>query len=188
MFNIVINNAPLVLKSRMMLYAEDSKVIGPASTLEDTSQLRKDPELLSMWVKSWLLTFNVSKCRVLHFEQKNINTTCSLKGQSLSPVLEECDLGVIVENHLKFRNHVKKVAASASSSLGLIKRTISSCSPKILNLLYKGIVQSRLETCMVHASPLFKKDIQRRDTKMVSGMHELPSPTRVCKLKLPTLV
>ena len=33
MFNIFINDAPLVLKSMMTLYADDSKVIGPASTL-----------------------------------------------------------------------------------------------------------------------------------------------------------
>ena len=43
---------------------------------------------------------------------------------------------------------------------------------------------------MVLASPFFKKDakiledIQRRATKMVSGLHELPYPTRFCKLKL----
>ena len=92
MFNIFINDAPLALKSKMMLYADDSKVISQASTLEDTSQLQKDLDLLSMWVKSWLLTFNVSKCHVFHFGHKNINTTYSLYGQSLSPVLEECDL------------------------------------------------------------------------------------------------
>ena len=113
---------------------------------------------------------------------------------SISKVLKECDLGVIVDSDLKFSTHAKKAAASASSSLGLIKRTISSRSPKILSLLYKGLVWPRLETGMVLASPFFKKDakiledVQRRATKMVSGLHELPYPTRLCKLKLPTLV
>ena len=162
----------------MTLYADDSKVIGPANTLEDTSQLQNDLDLLSVWAKSWLLTFNVSKCHVLHFGHKNINTTYSLYGQLLSPVLEEHDLGVIVDNDLKFSTHTKKAAASASSSLGLIKRTI----------------RPWLETGMVLASPFFKKDakilevVQRRATKMVSGLRGLPYPTRPCKLKLPTLV
>ena len=46
---------------------------------------------------------------------------------------------------------------------------------------------------MVIVSPFFKKDarilkdIQRSATKMVSGLHELPYPTMLCKLKLPTL-
>ena len=48
MFNSFINDAPLALKSRMTLYADDSKVIGPASILEDTSQLQNDLDLLSM--------------------------------------------------------------------------------------------------------------------------------------------
>ncbi|KAK2716212.1 hypothetical protein QYM36_010702 [Artemia franciscana] len=52
MFNIFINDAPLALKSKMTLYTDDSKAIGPASTLEDTSQLQKDLDLLSMWAKS----------------------------------------------------------------------------------------------------------------------------------------
>ena len=47
---------------------------------------------------------------------------------------------------------------------------------------------------MVPVSPFFKKDVkiledvQRRATKMMSGLHELPYPTRPCKLKLSTLV
>ncbi|XP_065573812.1 uncharacterized protein LOC136035769 [Artemia franciscana] len=146
MFNIFVNYVPLAHKSKMTLYADDSKVIGPASTLEDISQLQKDLDLLSMWAKSWLLTFNLSKCHVLHFGHKNINTNYSLYCWPLSPVLEEHDLGVIVDKHLKFSTHTKKAAALASSSLGLIKRTICSCSPKILSLLYKGHVQPRLET------------------------------------------
>ncbi|XP_065565873.1 uncharacterized protein LOC136030760 [Artemia franciscana] len=140
----------------MMLYADDSKVIGPASTLEDIFELQKDLDLLSMWANSWLLTFNVSKYHVLHFGHKNINTTYSLYGHSLS-TMEEHDLRVIVDEHLKFSTHAKKAVASASSSLGLIKRTISSCSSKLLNLLFKGLVWPRLETGMVLAFPFFKK-------------------------------
>ena len=147
-----------------------------------------------MWGKSWIHTFSVSKCHVLHFEHKLINTTYSFYTQPLYALLEECDLGVIVDNHLKFSTHVKKATASASSSIELIKRTISSCLPKILSLLYKGLVWPRLETGMIHASPFFKKDVkileddQRKVTKMVSGLHELPYSTRLCKPKLPTLV
>ena len=48
MFNIFVNDAPLVLKSKMTLYADDSKVICPASTLEDPPQLQKDLDLLSV--------------------------------------------------------------------------------------------------------------------------------------------
>ena len=75
-----------------------------------------------------------------------------------------------------FSTHAKKAATSASSSLGLIKRTISSHSPKILSLSYKRLVWPRLETGMVLESPFFKKDVkiledvQRRATMMVSGL------------------
>ncbi|KAK2717691.1 hypothetical protein QYM36_006462, partial [Artemia franciscana] len=58
MFNISINDVLLALKSRMTLYADDSKVIGPATNLEDASQLQKDLDLLSMmWnfnIQCWI--------------------------------------------------------------------------------------------------------------------------------------
>ena len=67
-------------------------------------------------------------------------------------------------------------AAGASSALGLIKRTISTCSPKVISLQYKGPVRPKLEVGKPLASPYFKKDIkvledvQRRSTKVISGM------------------
>ena len=116
--------------------------------------------------------------------------------QFLSPVLEERDLGVIVDNHLKFSTHAKAAAAASSLARAHKKNNflLFSYSRTILSHLYKGLVWPRLETGMVLASPFFKKDVkiledvQRRATKVGSGLHELPCPTRLCKLKLPTLV
>jgi hypothetical protein len=60
--------------------------------------------------------------------------------------------------------------------LGLIKHTISTCSSKVISLLYKGLVHPKLEVGMSLASSYLKKDIkvlkdvQRRATKVISGM------------------
>jgi hypothetical protein len=59
--------------------------------------------------------------------------------------------------------------------------------------LYKALVRPRLEIGMSLASPYFKKDreilekVQRRATKMVDGLKQVPYKERLHHLKLPTL-
>jgi len=49
--------------------------------------------------------------------------------------------------------------------MGLIKHTLFTCSPKVINLLYKGLVHPKLEVGMALVSPYFKKD-----TKVLEDM------------------
>ena len=111
----------------------------------------------------------------------------------MSSVNNEQDLGVTIDNELKFSNDTKRSATGASSTMGLIKCTISTCSLKVISLLYKELVHPKLEVGMSLASPYFKKDIKFvgicRDIPLViSGMQELSYPVRLSKLNLPTFV
>jgi hypothetical protein len=59
--------------------------------------------------------------------------------------------------------------------------------------LYKALVRPRLESGMSLTSPYFKKDkeilerVQRRATKMVKNLKQMPYTERLGHLKLPTL-
>jgi len=71
--------------------------------------------------------------------------------------------------------------------MGLIRRTLSICSPKVIKLLYRGLVGPKLEGGLSLA-PHFKKgikvlkDVQKRAAKVISGMQELSYPARLAKL------
>jgi hypothetical protein len=58
------------------------------------------------------------------------------------------DLGVIVDNKLRFHSHVQQVVSQAKSILGLLKRTISSLEAKILIKLLKDLVKPHFDFAM----------------------------------------
>ena len=193
LFNFYINDAPNLLSNLLTLYADDSKLVGKAAIPSDLQSIQTDLDILGSWADKWLLSFNAEKCHVIHFGKHNPHQQYHLQGNPLSAVTEERDLGVIVDHRLSFSTHAKSVSSSAFQSLGLIKRTISSRHPKVFMKLYKALVCPHLEIGMSLASPYFKKDreilekVQRRATKMVDGLKQVPYKERLRHLKLPTL-
>ena len=105
----------------------------------------------------------------------------------------EEDLGILVDNELKFEHHINRIVKKANSSLGTIKRTFTSLNSSTFTLLYKSLVRSQLEYCQEVWSPTRKglidklEKVQRRATKMVRNLRDLPYEERLQTLKLPSL-
>ena len=103
------------------------------------------------------------------------------------------DLGVIFDNKLLFRNHIAKKSAIANRNLGLIFKSFTYLNKEMFLCLYKSIVRPHLEYATTVWSPMYKKDsiilenTQRRVTKMVNSLKELPYEARLKKLGLPSL-
>jgi hypothetical protein len=52
----------------------------------------------------------------------------------------EGDLGIPLDDELKFDQHAQSVASKVLQTLGIVKTTFCSRSPKLISKLYKGIV------------------------------------------------
>ena len=106
---------------------------------------------------------------------------------------EEKDLGIIIDDKLKFQNHINKQILKANRLLGLIKRTFKHLDSDVLLCLYKSLMRPQLEYCSTVWTVLFKKEtseiekIQRRATKLVKNIKDLSYSERLRKLGLPTL-
>ena len=89
---------------------------------------------------------------------------------NLTHVNEEKDLGVLIDDDLKFP---KQTAAAVKSVLGLMKKSFALLDKRTLPLLYKALVLPHLEYGNVIWGPFFRGDIiaiekvQRRATKLV---------------------
>ena len=76
----------------------------------------------------------------------------------------------------------------------MIKRTFTCKSEEITLQLYKSLVRPRLEYCIQAWCPHLRKDIdllkkvQRRATRLIYSLHDLPYYDRLKRLKLTTLV
>jgi len=149
---------------------------------EDVSALQYDLCNLVKWTKEWQMLFDADKCKVMHVGYNNNNKHANnydVNDVQLECVSEEKDLGVIINEDLKWQKQCSEAVRKANRMLGMIKRNFIDRSQETIILLYKSLVRPHLEYCCQLWSPYYKKDIkliegvQRRPTKLVTGMQEL---------------
>lgn len=87
-------------------------------------------------VGKWILTFNAGKCKIVHIGHNNPQEGYQLNGAILQKTTKEQDFGIIVSSNLKPLAHVDKVAAKASSRLGVIMINFSILDKEILLPLF----------------------------------------------------
>ena len=84
------------------LFADDAKFFGNVSSSEEINELQDDLNRLMEWSEIWQLSFNLEKCKSLHIGRSNLKHVYKMKGKHLKQVVDEKDLGVIIDNELKF--------------------------------------------------------------------------------------
>ena len=198
MFLCYINDMPGVVEAMLYLYADDAKALREISSNEDVCHMQKDVDGLQQWADDLLLKFNKAKCKVLHLGTKNIKGKYYLNGPETTHEIEsselERDLGILVDSKLKFDSQIAQAASKGNQILGLIKRTFVYKDMYTVKKLYTALVRPHLEYGNIIWSPRFKKDIdriervQRRATRMVEQVKQLPYEERLARMELPSLV
>ena len=193
LFIIYINDIDDAVINKLSKFADDTKVYGVVSTQEQIKQMRQDLENLYNWSQDWLMLFNLDKCKVMHFGKHNDKELYFMGNTCLSPVVEEKDLGVIIQDDLKISKQCAKAVKTANRILGMISRTFILKSREIILQLYKSLVRPHLENCVQAWRPHLKKDIdllekvQRRATRMIDSFRNFSYEDRLIKLNLTTL-
>ena len=102
--------------------------------------------------------------------------------------------GYYDNQRLKCSKQCLNAAKAANKILGMIKRTFTCKSEEIIFQLYKSLIRPRLEYCIQAWCPHLRKDIgllekvQRRATRLIYSLHDLPYYDRLKIFKLTTLV
>ena len=135
-------------------------------------------------------------------EKKHAEELCDHKyhyemdGHILKRSKCEKDIGVNIDNDLNFHTHINSIVNKANRVMGIARRTFSHLNNEIFLPIFKALVRPHLE----YAAPVWSphghgnghlktklENVQRRATKRLPGMKDLNYPTRLRKLKLPTL-
>jgi hypothetical protein len=125
LFIIFINDIVECCSScELFLYADDGKIFKHILTQYDSVLLQNDLDMIKTWLDKWLVSLNVSKCKVVRcsylsltankyffFTQRQANSIRSCKQQVK-------DLGVIFYLYLKFDQHIHEKKNRAYSILG----------------------------------------------------------------------
>ena len=158
-FLLFINDLPTKVSSKIKLFADDCKLYRKINTRLDCHKLQEDLDQLSAWSKQWLLDFSVEKCSVLRVKPR-IDFPYFIKGERLSEVDQQKDLGITVSNDLKPSKHIASTIKKANQKLGMIKRCFSNRSPEVITNLYTALIRPILEYCSPAWNPWLKKDIE----------------------------
>lgn len=180
--------------SNLFLYADDVKMYKHCNDIGDASRLQADLRVIENWSETWLMKLNINKCKVITYSRNEpIEFNYYINGIKLDRVHTFKDLGVTFDTKLKFTNHVNNVVNKANSVLGVIKRNFQYLSKESFVTLYKAMVRSHLEYAVSVWSPLYQEDVknlervQKRATKLIRELKDLPYRERLIELKLPTL-
>ena len=193
LFLLYVNNILLMVNSNLLLFTDDIKLYRSIKSEVDITQLQEDINSLFRWSNSWLLTFNIPKCKVLHIGSSTLPQTYTLSGTPLDNVYDMKDLGIIIDSQLKFHLHSAHVVSKANRLLGLIKKSFEHITIDTLPLLYKTLIRPILEYGNSIWGPHFILDqqaverTQRRATRMIQSLKDLPYHDRLCQLNLPSL-
>lgn len=192
LFLIYINDLPDVVHNIVKLFADDTKLYSVVNTSNQQEQLQDDINNLSEWSDKWLLKFNISKCKHLHLGPEN-NYTYTMNNETVTTCNTEKDLGVYIDNKLKFQEHISRQIKKANSKVGIIKRTFTFMDKEMFLVLYKSLVRPHLEYGSNIWSVIYKKElialenVQRRATKLVHIISHLSYSERLKHLGLPSL-
>ena len=197
LFVIFINDMPDEVKYNICrLFADDCKLYGVVSNdeMEMENKIQDDLTRLENWSRRWQLPFNAPKCKVMHFGKDNPRRSYHMNGHILQATDQEKDLGVIVDDNLKFHVHTAAAAKKGNQMLGVIKKSYCTRDAETMSTLYTAMVRPLLEYGNAIWGPHFKMDIksieaiQRRATKIVPELRDKSYEDRLKALKLPSLV
>jgi hypothetical protein len=206
LFVTFINDLPDIVSGLVKIFADDSKIYSSVENEQQQQVLQNDLHVDRLhvcdWSRKWKLSFNATKCKVMHFGTNNnrsrymytmLDHSDDYMYVQVSPVIEEKDLGVTFEPNLKFDKHISNCVNKAQRILAMIRRSFDHMDKDMFLVLYKSIVRPLLEYCTSVWSPYLKKDvrkiesIQRRATKLVPIVKDLSYENRLKTLGLPTL-
>ena len=147
LFLIYINDLPLHVSNKVRLYADDVILYSHIHSMDDCCILQKDLDSLTQWSHKWQMHFNPRKCEFLRITNKknHISFNYHINDCSIQEVTHTKYLGVVLDQHLSWNDHIKQVASKATKVNAFLHRNLYQCPPLIKSNIYKAMVRSIME-------------------------------------------
>ena len=145
LFIIFIEDIEESVASKILKFADDTKLIARVGTVQEVERLRDDLRKLFQWAEDWQMMFNVDKCSVLHFGYNNVRVDLELGCKPLVAHESERDLGMMVQSDLKVDQQCCKAANEANRKLGKINKSCDAATVQGNGQATFGLLHSGME-------------------------------------------
>lgn len=164
LFVLFVNDLCSELESLKSMYADDMKIFRVVSSPVDCCALQADVDKVLIWCERNGMEVNIQKCNIITFSRIRapILFEYSMQSCTLKRVSTIKDLGITLDNKLRFNEHISSVIAKAYAVLGVIIRNTRDFNDiYCLKTLYISLVRSLLEYGVVVWSPYHAVQIDR---------------------------
>ncbi len=175
-FSLIINDLTNCVKfSSPILYADDLKVVMPCNSVNDNVKLQSDIDRISAWLKIWGMSFNVSKCCVLHLDILDVNNVYTIDGVAIPLLTTYSYLGVKRDSDLLYVSHITSVTVSTHRLCAPLLRMFITRNSNPLKFANYTYVWARLDFASQVWSPHTKylinhlERIQKLFTRQLRG-------------------
>ena len=143
LFLAYVNDLPDQVMSRVRLFADATAIYLAISSEGESITLQNDLHILEKWEQRWHMSFNASKCQVLHITRAKcpIQTKYILHDTVLQTVPPAKYLGVTISDDLSWSPHIDLITKKANQTLGFLKRNIKVHNQDLKSTAYKTLVR-----------------------------------------------
>ena len=150
LFLIYINDLPNIsAKLSFFLFADDTNIYYESTDLAELEKtVNEELKKLSLWLNLNRLALNVGKTNFVIFrspqKKSNRNVTIVMNKKALQQKDHVKYLGVLLDEHLKWKYHINQVALKISRGIGILAKLKPFLKDKLLRSIYFSLVYSYL--------------------------------------------
>ena len=140
LFNVYVSDLPTRLSSECLFFADDLKIWCELSTVENSTILQSDLDVIASWAKEMKLPINPDKSQLLLIGGNTPISSYTLGSVDIPAVTTVRDLGIMVRGDLKTSDHTAKARKGGLRMLWALKRSFKDWSTIAASRLFKTFV------------------------------------------------
>ena len=147
LFILYNNDIKNELEAEVLIYADDTLLHAFGKNPTETSAiLNRDLDKISLWAKTWIVTFSAEKSRDMIFSEKTFNENPPLifNNEVVKRVTVHKHLGLMLSSSLDWSYQIQYLCLRANRKLSVL-RSIKFIQRRTLDLLYKITIRSVID-------------------------------------------
>ena len=125
LFIIFVNTIENNVDCRVLKFSDDVKIMRVIEGMHDQEVCQTDLDELVKLSNDWQMSFNLSKCKIMHTGRAYDRHMYNMNGRQLCGTEQERDLGVIITNKLSASDQVIEARKKAFRMLGALNRNVA---------------------------------------------------------------